>query len=74
MAIPRHRSAVDNVLATSIVASTLGPMTMNCKREYPCDYGPCPFGESNRMYFCRDNCGLGVDEEYDDYPDGKEIY
>ena len=33
------------------------------EENYPCDInGFCPFGESNSMYFCRDNCGLGVDE------------
>lgn len=39
----------------------------------PCDDGQCPFGDDYGMYFCRDNCGLGVDEdnipeeeEYDD--------
>lgn len=36
-------------------------------RDYPCDYGNCPFGEGGGMYFCRDNCGLGVDE--DSYPE-----
>ena len=35
-------------------------------RLYPCDLGECPFGESYGMYFCRDNCGLGVDEDTDE--------
>ena len=37
--------------------------------DYPCDEGPdhrCPFitseNESTGMYFCRDHCGLGVDD------------
>ena len=37
---------------------------------YPCDFGCCPFLDDNdssfRMYFCRDNCGLGVDKN-DEY-------
>ena len=36
-------------------------------KDYPCDCGECPYGGGNRMYFCRDHCGLGVDE--DSYPD-----
>ena len=33
-------------------------------RNYPCDNGGnCPYGDGGGMYFCRDNCGLGVDEE-----------
>ena len=32
------------------------------KRSYPCDGGNCPYGDGGGMYFCRDNCGLGVDE------------
>lgn len=40
-------------------------------RIYSCDSGRCPFidndNQSTGMYFCRDNCGLGVDE--DDYPE-----
>lgn len=45
------------------------------KKTYPCDAEPhaCPFlsdGESTStpMYFCRDNCGLGVDESEIDEP------
>ncbi len=36
-----------------------------CHNEYPCDSGACPFLYDNGTkgtYFCRDNCGLGVDE------------
>lgn len=39
------------------------------KKNYPCDNsGNCPYGDgsSSRMYFCRDNCGLGVSDENDD--------
>ena len=36
-------------------------------RNYPCDYGNCPFNEDDGMYFCRDNCDLGVDEDF--YPE-----
>ena len=33
-------------------------------KNYPCDNGGnCPYGDGGGMYFCRDNCGLGVDEE-----------
>lgn len=33
-------------------------------KTYPCDLdGFCPYGEGIGMYFCRDNCGLGVDED-----------
>lgn len=35
-------------------------------REYPCDYGPCPYNATGG-YDCRDFCGLGVfEEEADD--------
>lgn len=49
------------------------------KRDYPCDTKNsegkfvCPFateGESTGMYFCRDMCGLGVDDDSAD----DEIY
>ena len=44
-------------------------------KEYPCDHGPCPFiGEhetTNRMYFCRDFCGMGVDEN--EYPEEFDV-
>ena len=33
--------------------------------DYPCDSGRCPFLDDDgtkSSYFCRDNCGLGVDE------------
>ena len=36
------------------------------KKNYPCDNGSCPYGDGSGMYFCRDNCGLGVDDENDD--------
>lgn len=38
-------------------------------RKYPCDRGHCPFdADSARSgYFCRDNCGLGVEEEETNY-------
>lgn len=36
-------------------------------RCYPCDSsGVCPYetwDNPNRMYFCRDNCGMGVDDD-----------
>lgn len=36
-------------------------------REYQCDaLGYCPFGESNSGYFCRDMCGLGVDDNVEE--------
>ena len=40
-------------------------MMMNNKRDYPCDGqdGVCPYGDGNGTYFCRDNCGFGVDED-----------
>lgn len=38
-------------------------------RYTPCDSGPCPYGEGGGMYFCRDNCGLGVDDDGPDYED-----
>lgn len=29
----------------------------------PCDAsGMCPYGEAVGMYWCREHCGLGVDE------------
>ena len=37
------------------------------KKNYPCDNnGSCPYGDGGGMYFCRDNCGLGVGDENDD--------
>ena len=36
------------------------------KKNYPCDNGDCPYGDGSGMYFCRDNCGLGVDDENDE--------
>jgi hypothetical protein len=65
MPVPRSRSTVDSILAVSMVAAALEPMTMSPKHSYPCDTGTCPFGEGGGMYFCRDNCGLGVDEDSD---------
>lgn len=42
---------------------------ISSRRSYPCDDGPpyqCPFErdgeEATGMYFCRDHCGLGVDD------------
>lgn len=37
-------------------------------RWTPCDDGICPFGAENAVggYFCRDNCGLGVDDGPDE--------
>ena len=33
------------------------------ERYYPCDAsGMCPYGEGGGMYFCRDHCGLGVED------------
>ena len=41
------------------------------ERMYPCDEsGMCPyetFDNPDRMYFCRDHCGLGVDESDEPY-------
>jgi hypothetical protein len=43
--------------------------------DTPCDVAPfvCPFlnGDTSvsPMYFCRDNCGLGVDENFIDEPE-----
>lgn len=34
----------------------------------PCDYGDCPFGAEGG-YDCRNYCGLGVDENEEDYDD-----
>ena len=31
------------------------------EREYPCDWGECPY-DADSGYQCRDYCGLGVDE------------
>lgn len=42
-----------------------GPPLQREKPDYPCDHGPCPFlngGNSAETYFCRNNCGMGVDE------------
>ena len=37
------------------------------RKEYPCDgeFGACPFADShgNVAGSCRDNCGVGVEEE-----------
>ena len=35
------------------------------KKSYPCDGEEhiCPYGDGGGMYFCRDHCGLGVDED-----------
>lgn len=51
------------------------------ERCYPCDAsGVCPyetFDNPDRMYFCRDNCGMGVDESDEPYiedeDDGEEL-
>ena len=33
------------------------------ERYYPCDAsGMCPYGDGGGMYFCRDHCGLGVED------------
>ena len=32
------------------------------KKDYPCDYGKCPYNAEDG-YDCRNYCGLGVDEE-----------
>lgn len=38
----------------------------------PCDNGgQCPYGDGYGMYFCRDHCGLGVDES--DAPTPEEM-
>lgn len=47
-------------------------------RWTPCDDGKCPYisddTQSTNMYFCRDNCGLGVDDDGDDYePDDSRL-
>lgn len=46
------------------------------KREYPCDgeFGCCPFNDERGIMSgnCRDNCGLGVDEDYDPAEDINE--
>lgn len=36
------------------------------KRETPCDYGDCPFN-AERSEDCRYYCGLGVDEDEEEY-------
>lgn len=43
-------------------------------REYPCDWGECPYN-ANGGYDCRDFCGLGVSEEPDEreYSKGDDI-
>lgn len=42
----------------------------------PCDDGKCPYlaseNQSTGMYFCRDMCGLGVDEDEDYYDNDYE--
>lgn len=64
MAIRRHSEPDQLTDLLAIKPSEVLGFTSN-KRRYPCDDGDCPFGaaESNRGYFCRDNCGLGVYEE-----------
>lgn len=47
-------------------------------RWTPCDDSNiCPFigpDTTTGMYFCRDNCGLGVDDDGDDYePDDSRL-
>ena len=49
-------------------------------RCYPCDEsGMCPyetFDNPDRMYFCRDNCGMGVDDDepyIEEEDDGEEL-
>ena len=47
-------------------------------RWTPCDDGKCPFisddSHSTGMYFCRDMCVLGVDDDCDDYePDDSHL-
>jgi hypothetical protein len=46
------------------------------KKQYPCDgpEGLCPFkpGPNSSGFFCRDNCGLGVDGDHPDFPPIKD--
>jgi hypothetical protein len=66
MPMPRNRTAIDDIVAVSLVAAALD--FDNQKKHYPCDAGPCPYTDGRSatgMYFCRDNCGLGVDEDSD---------
>ena len=64
MPIPRSQSRYEEVLS---VASAAALRQQTTGRLYPCDLSSeCPFGEGYGMYFCRDNCGLGVDEDTDE--------
>lgn len=43
-------------------------------RNYACDLdGRCPYitdeSQSTGMYFCRENCGLGIEDDYDPFED-----
>jgi len=52
------------VMEMNNISQTCASLHKNTERLYPCDLdGECPFGEGYGMYFCRDNCGLGVDED-----------
>lgn len=65
MPIPRSQSRYEGVLSVTSAAALRQQLT---GRLYPCDLsGACPFGDpGNKTYFCRDNCGLGVDEDADE--------
>lgn len=64
MPIPRSHSKYEEI---SSAASAAALRQQTTGRLYPCDLsGECPFGEGYGMYFCRDNCGLGVDEDIDE--------
>lgn len=57
----------DKIMEMDHIFQTYASSHENTERLYPCDLnGECPFGEGYGMYFCRDNCGLGVDEYTDE--------
>lgn len=42
---------------------------LECRHQYPCDYlSDCPYNATGG-YDCRNFCGLGVDEDEEDYED-----
>lgn len=43
-----------------------GLQSENQGSQYPCDYGECPYNAEGG-YDCRNYCGLGVDEDEEEY-------
>lgn len=62
MPIPRSQTKYEGL---SMIASAAALRQQTTGRLYPCDlHDECPYGDpGSRTYFCRDNCGLGVDED-----------